>query len=577
MNNSRDNVDLFIALSDTSDLGSAVSKSFPVKKSVGVEEAVIDDGPPNTEIKDLVVRLTPSQYGSGDPSSENVQPVHGWNKIVVTKAKRNIFIPDSQQPTLRRYIGQTGSYYYLKYNSTSPPSTFCTYIPCRPDTTYTVSVREPDPDSPIINVFRIGYISEDLPTGSGYSPQVFGRREWTSGNPLKLTLTTGSEAQYLIINVPTTAMPWSGATKDIKIQVEFGDTAHEYEPYACENYEVDIPDTINGGTVYGGVYDAYSGKLTVTHANIAAYAGETINEPWLSSMDVFSTGGTPTTGAQVVYPLDTPVEYDIDAINPVFTNFGDYTAIFANCGALDVVGYHQYGDECFDWPAVKAAFCGTSIIRGEIHTLIGGNDTVTICNHTLPKMYAKARHIQAENRGVGGQGLIAAWNTIYGANGYKEEGYQFDGCDLLVCNWNSANDGTAFAAMPLGANETDASDTILKRFGLFIVKMHTFYPTMSIVWIGPTGNWTGTTPPVYSGTYAGGGTSFSLNDFADGLKSLCARHRIGFIDFREVNHINPQNLSAVLCYDKVHFTEEGYRKYTEICIAGIDRCYSAVE
>lgn len=55
-----------------------------------------------------------------------------------------------------------------------------------------------------------------------------------------------------------------------------------------------------------GTLDVLTGVLTVTHDNIASYAGETINEPWISSMDVFSAGTTPTTGAQVVYPLATP-------------------------------------------------------------------------------------------------------------------------------------------------------------------------------------------------------------------------------------------------------------------------------
>ena len=60
------------------------------------------------------------------------------------------------------------------------------------------------------------------------------------------------------------------------------------------------------GTRYGGTLDVVSGVLTVTNANIVSYNGEIINEPWISSMDVYSAGATPTTGAQVVYPLATP-------------------------------------------------------------------------------------------------------------------------------------------------------------------------------------------------------------------------------------------------------------------------------
>lgn len=67
-----------------------------------------------------------------------------------------------------------------------------------------------------------------------------------------------------------------------------------------------------GQTVYGGTFDFVSGKLEVQWANIASYNGETITEPWLSSMDVYSAGATPTTGAQVVYKLATPIEIDLD-------------------------------------------------------------------------------------------------------------------------------------------------------------------------------------------------------------------------------------------------------------------------
>ena len=63
--------------------------------------------------------------------------------------------------------------------------------------------------------------------------------------------------------------------------------------------------------VYGGNIDLTTGVLTVTHGEIDSYNGESINEPWLSSKDVYTEGGTPTTGAQVVYPLTTPVTYQL--------------------------------------------------------------------------------------------------------------------------------------------------------------------------------------------------------------------------------------------------------------------------
>ena len=71
--------------------------------------------------------------------------------------------------------------------------------------------------------------------------------------------------------------------------------------------------TSAAGTVYGGTLDVVTGVLTSTMANIASYNGETITEPWLSSMDAYVSGATPTTGAQVVYTLATPQTYQITA------------------------------------------------------------------------------------------------------------------------------------------------------------------------------------------------------------------------------------------------------------------------
>ena len=60
-----------------------------------------------------------------------------------------------------------------------------------------------------------------------------------------------------------------------------------------------------GQTVYGGSVDFKTGKVTVTHASIASYNGETINEPWISSIDEYVSGTTPTTGAALPSPLTT--------------------------------------------------------------------------------------------------------------------------------------------------------------------------------------------------------------------------------------------------------------------------------
>ena len=94
-----------------------------------------------------------------------------------------------------------------------------------------------------------------------------------------------------------------------EIQIELGSPATTYEPYNGNTYAVDW--TTQAGTVYGGTLDVVSGELTVDMVNIPSYNGETINEPWLSSMDAYAEGTTPTIGAQVVYTLATPLTYQL--------------------------------------------------------------------------------------------------------------------------------------------------------------------------------------------------------------------------------------------------------------------------
>ena len=87
------------------------------------------------------------------------------------------------------------------------------------------------------------------------------------------------------------------------------------------------------GIIYGGTLDVISGVLTVTDQNIASYNGENLPSTWISDRDVYSVGETPTIGAQVVYKLLTPVEYQLTpheirtllGTNNFWANTGDVT------------------------------------------------------------------------------------------------------------------------------------------------------------------------------------------------------------------------------------------------------------
>lgn len=86
------------------------------------------------------------------------------------------------------------------------------------------------------------------------------------------------------------------------IQLEVGTVASDYMAYTNHSY------TLNTGiNTWGGLWRVEGGVLEEEWAEIASYAGETLPDEWMSSMDNYSEGGTPTTGAQVVYKTGTKV------------------------------------------------------------------------------------------------------------------------------------------------------------------------------------------------------------------------------------------------------------------------------
>ncbi len=98
--------------------------------------------------------------------------------------------------------------------------------------------------------------------------------------------------------------------------------------------------------VYGANIKPLTGELVVTHGYIASYDGETINKPWISSMDVYSAGATPTTGAQVVYPLTTPITYQLTPTE--IRSLLGINNVWADCGAITELKYTRDLNLCIN-------------------------------------------------------------------------------------------------------------------------------------------------------------------------------------------------------------------------------------
>ena len=87
-------------------------------------------------------------------------------------------------------------------------------------------------------------------------------------------------------------------------------------------------------TVFGGSLDVLEGMLTVTKGVIASYDGEELPGEWMSDRDVYEEGGTPTTGAQVVYDLAEAVTVELTA-QEISTVLGN-NSISADTGDVSV-------------------------------------------------------------------------------------------------------------------------------------------------------------------------------------------------------------------------------------------------
>lgn len=101
---------------------------------------------------------------------------------------------------------------------------------------------------------------------------------------------------YVASGVNTDGLVWT------PMILKKGDNDTTYTAPQNDEHTVNFAETIYGGTYYAG------GAFDEEYINIASYNGEAINEPWLSSLDEYTPGGTPTTGAQVVYPANQVVK-----------------------------------------------------------------------------------------------------------------------------------------------------------------------------------------------------------------------------------------------------------------------------
>lgn len=249
-----------------------------------------------------MVRLSSESDATFEPYS-NICPMSGYTDVNVTRTGKNLINTNDINK---------GYYNDINFTNTNPTSNVfrCFHLFLKAGQ-YTVSWGKS------VKIIRL--VADD----------VFS--EVNIENRTTYTFTITKDGQFGISwrdNTSGTTV-WDDTTP---VQLEVGSTATDYEAYNGTSVTVDL-----NGTRYGGTLDMTTGELSLTMANIASYNGETINEPWLSSMDEYVTGTTPTTGAQVVYTLSSPTTVTLTA-NDLSLLRGNNT-VWSDCGTSTLTYY----------------------------------------------------------------------------------------------------------------------------------------------------------------------------------------------------------------------------------------------
>lgn len=288
-----------------------------IHKDVSGSIASFSDGADGLPLKSCVVQIEPVQSGSGDPSPDNIRPITGWAKANIGNATQfNYMLPLSEAPTTQygvtcEYLG-AGKY---RIHGTSTSNLYHKKI-------VTQGFVIPDGTGKLCefnNSAAIGKV-QFLDNNNSVDEWNLTKINLSSSGYIKMA---GQYTDGFRFAVP------DGLTVDYTLQILF------------TKNKTTFPITFPSSTVYGGTVTLNpdgSADIISTMGNIASYDGETLTGAWISSMDVYEEGATPTTGAQIVYELETPQTYHIDNVGNLQTLLGANN-IWADTGDISLTYY----------------------------------------------------------------------------------------------------------------------------------------------------------------------------------------------------------------------------------------------
>jgi len=248
-------------------------EGFKVKDMPTGAISSFDDGTENP-LKELKVSIVPIQSGSGDPSPTNPRPISGWSSVGVTVAGANVWDEQTEGGTYNNTTGEPQN---------SSTLTRCkNFIKVNPSESYYLVIGS----TSALNILQYGENKEYL--GSSALIQNIASREFS------VTANTYYIRFYFV-----------GTTYNNDISINYPSTDTTYHAYNGTTTTIPL-----GQTVYGGELDVTSGILKA-RPYYASYNGEPLVGPWISSLDEYEEGATPTTGAQVVDLGGTETTYQL--------------------------------------------------------------------------------------------------------------------------------------------------------------------------------------------------------------------------------------------------------------------------
>ena len=262
------------------------------EKTVAGAIAHTDDAADTVPVKSTICSIVPKQAGTGTPSPSNPRAISGSDNLLLYKYGKNLVNGYTDYNVTNKIVEPV----FLKAGN------------------YTIS-------------FQRDAVVQAIYIRKGDTVSLVGNAYLQKFNTTFFAFNADIDGYYFFqLYRSGSSATWEEAPIS-NVQLEVGSTKTTYEAYTAPETISDSWSSI--GTIYGGERDLVEGTLKKTHEYISSYNGEAINEPWISSIDEYVSGTTPSTGAQVVYPLTTPViysnlsTYDFETLYAVNNFFSD--------------------------------------------------------------------------------------------------------------------------------------------------------------------------------------------------------------------------------------------------------------